>query len=96
MRTGTAAGRAIGTVATAALTFYLTVDKVGCNAQHGYADYYYYRDINGSHYSSPPFFFLLNIFIISNLPIFLKTINVVTVAITASQMNSVHHHSPTV
>ncbi len=39
---------------------------------------------------------ILKIDEISNLPKFLNTITVVTSAITASQINSVHHQLPTV
>lgn len=42
------------------------------------------------------FFFLLKILRISNLPVFLNTIKVTTAAMTASQMNTVHHQLPTV
>lgn len=87
------------TAATAALMrkFFIYYYSHNRRERHRNGDYYTY--IERRHYSSAclfDFFFLLNIFTISNTPIFLKTIKVTITAITPSQINSVHHQLPTV
>lgn len=82
-------------VAAAALVLYLFVYSHPDDGQKRRADHRYYNYFDRSHYFYS-LFLRLKILSISNFPIFLSTINVTTAAITASQMNTVHHQLPTV
>ena len=89
---GTAATASAAAVTADIFMFYLAVYKPAHDG--GNRNAYYYD--NSNIYTVHCLLLRLKILVISNLPMLRRTIKEVTAAITASQMNSVHHQLPTV